>query len=136
MRIRALDRKDAPAAALLLHQLGYATDEAEVAVRIAHAGAAPDHHAVVAELDGRIVGRRSRNRPRPSCRRWASTPRFAARASGGRSCQEAEGWARARRLTSIALHTRADRDGARTCYTSLGYATAATAHLMRKPLGA
>ena len=39
---------------------------------------------------------------------------------------ETEDWARVRDLSSIALHTRIDRDDARTFYASLGCETAAT----------
>jgi GNAT superfamily N-acetyltransferase len=143
MRIRPLDAGDGPAAARLLRQLGYATDEAEIAERIARLGAAPHHRALVAELDGRIVGllhvfeRPALEKPSEAVVQ-ALVVDEASRGTGvGRALMhQAEQWAQARGLVSIALHTRIDRDDARSFYASLGYETAATAHLVRKALRA
>ncbi len=141
MRIRPLNAEDVSAAAALLHQLGYAVDTAELADRMARVGAASGHHAVVAELEGCIVGllhvyeRAALEKPGEAVVQ-ALVVDAASRDEGvGRALmREAEDWARAHGLSSIALHTRIDRDDARAFYTSLGYEVAATAHLMRKTL--
>jgi GNAT superfamily N-acetyltransferase len=141
MRIRPLAAKDISAAVALLRQLGYAVDSAEIAERIARVAAAAGHRAVVAELSGRIVGllhvfeRAALEKPSEAVVQ-ALVVDEASRGTGvGRVLmREAEDWARARGLASIALHTRIDRDDARAFYASLGYETAATAHLMRKTL--
>jgi GNAT superfamily N-acetyltransferase len=127
----------------LLQQLGYAVDGVEVADRMARVGAAAGHRAIVAEIDGRVVGllhvfeRAALEKPCEALVQ-ALVVDEASRGRGvGRALmREAEDWARARGLPCISLHTRIDRDDACAFYTSLGYETAATAHLMRKTLRA
>lgn len=143
MRIRPLNANDGSAAAALLGQLGYAVESAEIAERIARVGAAPGHHAVVAELDGRVVGllhvyeRAALEKPAEAVVQALVVDAASRGKGGGRALmREAEDWARARGLSSISLHTRIDRDDACAFYASLGYETAATAHLMRKMLRA
>ena len=141
MRIRPLTAEDVPAAAALLHQLGYAIESAELAERMAHVGTASGHHAVVAELDGRIVGllhvfeRPALEKPCEAVVQALIVDDAHRSAGIGRALmREAEVWARARHLAALVLHTRVDRERARAFYAGLGYETAATSHLMRKAL--
>ena len=142
MRIRSLNAEDVSTAAALLHQLGYTVDAVELAARMARVGAASGHHAVVAEMDGRVVGllhvyeRPALEKPGEAVVQ-ALVVDEASRGQGiGRALmREAERWAQARGLASITLHTRVDREDARAFYASLGYETAATSHLLRKALG-
>jgi ribosomal protein S18 acetylase RimI-like enzyme len=142
MHIRQLDARDVATGSALLGQLGYSVDRAELARRFARVSSAQDHHAVVAEMDGRVVGllhvyeRPALEKPGEAVVQ-ALVVDEASRGKGiGRALmREAERWAQARGLASITLHTRVDRGDARAFYASLGYETAATSHLLRKTLG-
>jgi GNAT superfamily N-acetyltransferase len=48
----------------------------------------------------------------------------------------AESWALSTGAKNVVLHTRVDRNDARTFYERIGYANIATSHLMSKPIGA
>ena len=139
MRIRPLAADDIPVASALLHQLGYAVDASELAERIARLRAAPDHHAVVAEVAGRVVGllhvfeRPALEKPSEAVvQALVVNAASRGRGVGQALMREAEDWATARDLASISLHTRVDRQDAHAFYASIGYETAATSHLMRK----
>ena len=56
LRVRPAKEADAATIAALATQLGYASDAAQVATRLAHLRDHPDIHALVAERDGRVVG--------------------------------------------------------------------------------
>jgi GNAT superfamily N-acetyltransferase len=45
-----------------------------------------------------------------------------------------EAWAKSRGIEQVTLHTRIDRDDARSFYEHIGYNLTATSHLMAKPL--
>jgi ribosomal protein S18 acetylase RimI-like enzyme len=46
----------------------------------------------------------------------------------------AEAWAKYRGIEHVVLHTRTDRDDARSFYEHIGYSLTATSHLMAKRL--
>ena len=137
MLIRAFRQADLPTARGLLRHLGCEIGVDELAGRLALVLAAPDHRVVMAEHDGRVAGlmhvliRPALEKPCEAVVQ-ALVVDEALRGQGvGRALmRDAEAWAAARGLASVALHTRT----ARAFYTRLGYATVATADFMRKPL--
>jgi ribosomal protein S18 acetylase RimI-like enzyme len=141
MHIRPLDDDDLSALVLLLCQLDYAVDADEAARRTLRVRAAKDHHALVAEIDGRVVGllhvyeRPALEKPSEAVVQTLVVDEARRQEGVGKALmREAEAWARARALTSITLHTRIDREGAQTFYAKLGYTTTATARLMTRKL--
>ena len=56
------------------------------------------------------------------------------RGIGRKLMTAAEEWAKSRGIEQVVLHTRIDREEARSFYEHIGYNLAATSHLMAKPL--
>ena len=141
IRLRAMTDADLAAACDLLEQLGYDIPAAEVGRRFADVAANPDHRAVVAEVAGRVVGlmhvfaRPALENP-PEAIVEAIVVAGRRRRSGvGRALMdEAECWAKAHGISSVALSSNVTRTGAHAFYHTLGYATAATALILRKRL--
>src|SRR5689334_19280641 len=141
MQMRPLDVEDLPAVGLLLRQLGYQVDTGELAERIARVCGAHDHRVLVALLDGRVVGlmhafaRPALERPCEAVvQALVVDETCRGQGIGQALMREAEAWAKARDLACVVLHTHVDREAARAFYARNGYATAATSHLLRKPL--
>jgi GNAT superfamily N-acetyltransferase len=141
MPIRPLQRTDIPAVQGLLRQLGYDVSPSELTARVEHVLAAADHYAAVAAEAERLLGlvhvfeRAALERPREAVVQALVVAETSRRAGVGTALMAvAEQWARARDLKHVVLHTRIERDDARAFYTRLGYAVAATSHLMRKDL--
>jgi N-acetylglutamate synthase-like GNAT family acetyltransferase len=137
MLIRAFRRSDLPTARELLRQLGYDIGTDELTGRLARVLDAADHHVAVAERVGRVAGllhvfvRPALEKPCEAVvQALVVDGNLRGRGIGQALMREAEAWAAARGLTSVALHTR----HAQEFYTRLGYAKVATADLLRKPL--
>jgi N-acetylglutamate synthase-like GNAT family acetyltransferase len=138
MLIRALRQADMPTAHELLRQLGYDVGVEELAARLAHVLAAADHCVAVAEQDGRVIGlmhvfvRPALEKPCEALvQALVVDERMRGRGIGLALMHEAEAWAAARGLPSVALYTR----NAQAFYARLGYDMVAAPDLMRKPLG-
>jgi N-acetylglutamate synthase-like GNAT family acetyltransferase len=139
MLIRAFRQADLPTARELLRQLGYEIGGVELSRRLARALAAPDHRIVIAEHDGRVAGlmhvfvRPALEKPCEAVvQALVVDEAMRGRGIGQALMRDAEAWAAARGLASVALHTR----NARAFYASLGYATVASPDFMRKHLDA
>ena len=138
MLIRAFRQTDSPTALQLLRQLGYEVGVDDFAGRFAHVLAAADHRVVVAEHDGRVAGlmhvfvRPALEKPCEAVvQAMVVDEALRGRGIGQALLQDAEAWALARGLPSVALHTRR----AEAFYARLGYARIAGADFMRKGLG-
>jgi len=134
---RAFRQSDLPTACDLLRQLGYEVGIENLAGRLAHVLAAPDHRVVVAEHDGRVAGlmhvfiRPALEKPcEVVVQALVVEEALRGRGIGQALMQDAEAWALARGLRSVALHT----SRAEAFYTRLGYARIAGAEFMRKHL--
>jgi GNAT superfamily N-acetyltransferase len=137
MLIRAFRQADMPTARELLRQLGYDVGIEELAARLARLLDAADHHIAVAEHDGRVAGllhafvRPALEKPYEAVVQALVVDETWRRQGIGQALmRDAEAWAAARGLASVALHTRS----AQVFYTRLGYRKLATADFMRKPL--
>jgi N-acetylglutamate synthase-like GNAT family acetyltransferase len=137
MHIRAFRRADTDVAANLLKQLGYEIATGELEARIEGVLSAANHHVVVAEEGGKIVGllhvfeRAALEKPREAVVQALvvdSTER--GRGIGSALMEAAEAWTKARHLHSLVVSTRQ----AASFYTRLGYGVVATADLLRKPV--
>jgi GNAT superfamily N-acetyltransferase len=121
MHVRPLRSSDVEAASGLLRQLGYDVAPEELAARLQRVLASAPHYGAVAVDDGgRVVGlahayeRPALEKPCEAVVQAVVVERGARRSGAGRLLMASvEEWARARGLTHIALHTRADRDDAR-----------------------
>jgi GNAT superfamily N-acetyltransferase len=141
MAIRPLQRTDVPAVQGLLRQLGYDVSAPELIARVERALAAAEHYAAVAEEAGQLLGlvhvfeRPALERPCEAVVQALVVAETSRHAGVGTALMAvAEQWARARELKHMVLHTRVERDDARSFYTRIGYQLAATSHLMRKDL--
>jgi GNAT superfamily N-acetyltransferase len=140
MLIRPYRQADLPTARDLLRQLGYEVGVEELAGRLARVLDAPDHRVMVAEDDkGRVAGlmhvfvRPALEKPcEILVQALVVDETLRGRGIGQTLMREAEAWAAARGLASVALHTR----HASEFYQRLGYARVARADFMRKHLGA
>ena len=132
---------DRAAARDLLEQLSYPLPLEEVGRRYAALVATPDHRVIVAEAAGQIAGllhvfaRPALENP-PEAVVEALVVAGGMRRNGiGRALMaEAERWAAARGLRSVALSSNIARRDAHAFYHALGYATAATSLILRKKL--
>jgi GNAT superfamily N-acetyltransferase len=141
MIIRDLQPADLPAAAALLDQLGYALDEGEVGARFQRLLKVPGHRVRIAELEGRVAGllhvfeRPALEKP---CEAVVQSLVVDAQSRGSgvgaALMADAEAWARAKGLPSVALYTSIGRDPAHAFYKRIGYVQVGTSHLMRRDL--
>jgi ribosomal protein S18 acetylase RimI-like enzyme len=138
MIVRDLQPADLAAAAVLLGQLGYPLSETELQERLDRVTAASDHAVRVAESEGVIVGlihvfeRPALEKPCEAVvQSLVVDGRHRGTGIGVLLMRDAEAWARSRRLASVTLYTRVDRDAARAFYERLGYQRSATSHQMR-----
>jgi GNAT superfamily N-acetyltransferase len=139
MLIRAFRHADLPTARELLRQLGYEIGDEELAGRLARVLDAPGHRIVVAEHHGRVAGlmhlfvRPALEKPCEAVVQALVVDETIRRQGVGRALmRDAEAWAAARGLESVALHTRT----AQAFYGSLGYAAVSAPDFMRKRLDA
>ena len=137
MLIRPFRQADMPTARGLLRQLGYEVGIEELAARLARILDAGDHHVTVAEHDGCVAGllhafaRPALEKPYEAVVQVLVVDQtWRGQGIGQALMHDAEAWAAARGLASVALHTRS----AQVFYTRLGYRQVATADFMRKPL--
>jgi N-acetylglutamate synthase-like GNAT family acetyltransferase len=137
MLIRAFHRADLPTVCELLRQLGSEIGVEELAGRLAFVLAAPGHRVLMAEHDGRVVGlmhvfvRPALEKPCEAVvQALIVDETLRGQGIGQALMHQAEAWAAARGLKSVALHTR----HAEAFYARLGYARVAAADLMRKRL--
>jgi ribosomal protein S18 acetylase RimI-like enzyme len=141
MIIRDARPADKAAVHRLIGQLADAPDAAEFRRRFDRVSAALDHRVIVAEAKGEVVGvLHVFERPalEKSCEAvvQALVVDSAQRSAGvGEALmREAEAWATGRKLSSVALYTRVDRDRARAFYERIGYRQKATSRLMGRDL--
>lgn len=128
--IRRAAAADAPRLAELLDQLGYPTDAASVAARLARLLADPAAAVLVACHGGGVCGfatvqsHVALNRDAPSVQLTLLVVADGLRGSGlGRELvAAAEDWARRRGADRLVLTTAAHRAGAHAFYERLGYA--------------
>jgi GNAT superfamily N-acetyltransferase len=126
-----------PVARDLLRQLGYDVAAAELDARVERVLAATNHHVVVAEDGGRVVGlvhvfeRPALEKPCEAVvQAIVVDATLRGRGIGKALMETAETWARLRGLGSVVLSTR----NAAAFYTQLGYGKIATSDLMRKAI--
>jgi len=143
MHVRGLRLSDVEVATELLRQLGYHVSTNELAGRIARVSTAEGHYAAVVADGQKICGlmhvyeRSALETPRAAVVQSLVVEERARKMGAGRLLMDAaEGWAKMRGLDRVVLHTRIDRGDARAFYERIGYAKAATAHLMSKQLPA
>jgi GNAT superfamily N-acetyltransferase len=141
MPIRLFQLSDQRAASNLLRQLGYDIDPAELASRINRVLANPTHFAAVAEEGSKIHGlvhayeRPALEKAYEVVLQSLVVDQGARKRGIGKALMTAaEAWAKSRGIRQIALHTRIDRDDARSFYEHIGYNLTATSHLMAKAL--
>jgi GNAT superfamily N-acetyltransferase len=143
MHVRGLRPSDVEIATELLCQLGYHMSASELAARIAQVSTTDGHYAAVVDDGQKICGlmhvyeRPALEKPCEAVVQSLVVEERARKTGAGRLLMgAAEAWARERGLNRVVLHTRIDRDDARAFYERIGYARAATAHLMSKQLRA
>ena len=141
MPIRLLQSSDQRVASDLLQQLGYDVGPTELAARLNRVLANPTHFAAVAEEGGRIYGLvHAYERPalEKACEVVVQSlvvdQSVRKRGIGRTLMTAAEEWAKSRGIEQVVLHTRIDREEARSFYEHIGYNLAVTSHLMAKPL--
>jgi predicted N-acetyltransferase YhbS len=140
MVIRAFRQTDITTARELLRQLGYDVGVDELAARLSRVLHTGEHRVVVAEDDnGRMAGlmhvfvRPALEKPCEAIvQALVVDETLRGRGIGQALMREAEAWARARGLASVALYTR----HAEAFYARLGYAKVAGPDFMRKRLAA
>jgi N-acetylglutamate synthase-like GNAT family acetyltransferase len=137
LQLRPFRQSDLPAVRDLLRHLGSDIAEPELVDRIAHVIEAPDHHLVVADIEGRVVGvlhvfrRPALEKPCEAVvQALVVDAPMRSRGLGKALMRAAEEWARLQGLGSVALHTRK----AQTFYEGIGYTRVASPDLMRKAL--
>lgn len=120
---------DAPVIATLSGDLGYATTPANAAMRLARLLDDPDHHVIVAEQGGAVVGLVSLlrawaiHRDEPSVRLSVLVvdSRHRRLGIGERLVAASEDWARAQGADSLHLTSGSHRPDAHRFYVRLGY---------------
>lgn len=139
--VRAMDAADLDVARRLMAELGYDMTADDLTARFDAVSGDPDHAVLVAEQGGLLLGlmhvfvRAALEKPVEAIVQSLVVDAKARGTGIGRALMErAEGWARARGLGSVSLHTTITRADARAFYRALGYGEAAEAVLMRKKL--
>jgi GNAT superfamily N-acetyltransferase len=141
MPVRSLQPSDHGIANDLLRQLGYDITPTELASRIDRVLTNPTHFAAVAEEGGTIFGLvHAYERPALETAYAVVVQSLVVDQSvrktgiGRQLMTAAEAWAKSRGVAQVILHTRVDRDDARSFYERIGYKLSANSHLMAKPL--
>ena len=136
-----MDAADLGVARTLMAQLGYDITADDLAARFDAVTGDADHALLVAERGGLLVGlvhvfaRPALEKPVEAVIQSLVVDTRARGGGIGRALMDrAEGWARARGLASVALHTTLPRADARAFYARLGYGEVAQSALLRKPL--
>ncbi|MEP0339382.1 MAG: GNAT family N-acetyltransferase [Alphaproteobacteria bacterium] len=139
--VRAMDAADLGVARNLMVQLGYDITADDLAARFGTVAGDADHALLVAERGGLLVGlvhvfaRPALEKPVEAVIQSLVVDARARGAGIGRALMDrAEGWARARGLTSVALYTNVTRADAQAFYARLGYGEVAQSALLRKAL--
>ena len=141
MIVRDARPADVSAAHRLIGQLADSTDEAAFRARFERVLATDDHRIIVAEVEGKVVGvlhmfeRPALEKPCEAMVQ-ALVVDSEARSSGvGEALMhEAEAWAQSRKLPSVSLYSRADRERAHAFYERIGYRVKATSVRMDRGL--
>jgi GNAT superfamily N-acetyltransferase len=141
MPTRALRPSDLPIANELLRQLGYDIEATELASRIDRVLANATHFAAVAEHAGKVCGL-VHAYERPALEKAYEVVvqslvvdhRARNKGIGMQLMAAAEVWAGTKGVHEVVLHTRVDRDDARSFYERIGYRRDATSHLMTKSI--
>ena len=139
MAVRTIVNSDIPAALMLIGQLGYEMPQAELVRRLTAVLAHADHRVWVYDDGGKAVGllhaffRPALDKP-PEVMVQALVIEASQRSKGvGEALmQVAEGWAREKGCTSVALYSRVDRDRAHRFYERLGYEKKPASAQLRK----
>jgi ribosomal protein S18 acetylase RimI-like enzyme len=141
MPIRALRPSDLPVAKELLRQLGYEIEDTELASRIERVLGNASHFAAVAEHGSAVCGlvhtyeRSALEKAHEVVVQSLVVDRRARKEGVGKELMAAaEVWASARGVQKVVLHTRVDRDDARSFYERIGYSRNVTSHLMTKSI--
>jgi GNAT superfamily N-acetyltransferase len=140
-RLRPIAAADVPEIVPLLAQLGYEMSFEEAVRRVAEVQRNPDHHLIVAELVGRIVGvmhvfdRPAIENPREAVVQAIVVDESCRRVGVGHMLMaEAERWGIEHHCCSVALSSNVARTPAHAFYQAIGYRVAATSLVLRKPL--
>ncbi len=119
---------DAAAVAELAAELGYPSTEAQISRRIAAVAGRDGEHAIVAELEGAVVGWTHVRvmaclESEPYAEIWGLvvSERVRSRGVGTALVAECERWARARGLATIRLRSNVVRTRAHALYERIGY---------------
>jgi ribosomal protein S18 acetylase RimI-like enzyme len=141
MPVRALRPSDLPVANELLRQLGYDIEGAELASRIERVLANAAHFAAVAEHKNAVCGlvhayeRPALEKAHEVVVQSLVVDQRARKEGVGKLLMDAaEMWASTKGARKVVLHTRVDRDDARSFYERLGYRRNSTSHLMTKSI--
>ena len=141
MIVRDARPADVSAVRRLIGQLADAPDDAAFRARFERVLATDDHRIIVAEVEGKVMGvLHMFERPalEKSCEAMvqALVVDSDARSSGvGEALmREAEAWAQSRKLPSVSLYSRADRERAHAFYERIGYRIKATSVRMDRGL--
>ena len=139
MAVRTIAESTSPPRTVLIGQLGYEMPQAELVRRLTAVLAHADHRVWVYDDGGKAVGllhaffRPALDKP-PEVMVQALVIEASQRSKGvGEALmQVAEGWAREKGCTSVALYSRVDRDRAHRFYERLGYEKKPASAQLRK----
>jgi GNAT superfamily N-acetyltransferase len=127
--IRPASAVDATSIATLLGQLGYPSSAEDAVARLARLEAFSDATALVAELDGHVIGLVTchvfPSIHAPALVAWVTTlvvdEQHLQKGAGRRLTGAVEQWARERGAVRISVTSGKHRDGAHAFYESIGY---------------
>lgn len=141
MTIRPATPGDAGAVARLMSQLGYELLPDDARTRLARIVSKPDHHFLVAELDGTAVGwihaSLSEHIDAETCvliEGLVVDREHRRRGIGASLLQHAEEWGRSHGCSFVRLRSTSTRTKAHTFYKDLGYTIVKTQFSFVKPL--
>lgn len=122
--------------------MGYPMEPGEAERRFETVSAAPAHCLLVAEVEGVVCGlvhvfaRPALEKPPEAIvQSLVIDETVRGTGIGGKLMMAAENWAREHEFETVAVATQVARDDANAFYKRLGYARAATSHLLRKTIG-
>ena len=141
MIVRDAGPADVSAVHRLIGQLADSADEAAFRARFERVLATDDHRIVVAEVEGKVVGvlhvfeRPALEKPCEAIVQALVVDSEARSGGVGEALmREAEAWAQSRKLPSVSLYSRADRERAHAFYERIGYRIKATSVRMERGL--